>query len=1127
VTLHLPEFSSNAGSGADRRTVGSDISATLRAIVDSGKLTNAPPLDIASAYFNAAGYELISDALDGVGPVRLLLGAEPTDAHLRGTITPLDVRAARKGDPRITQALAHHEAALVEDRDLAGFGAEVDALIERLINWLERDDVEVRRLEKGFLHGKAFIVDAAGDSALAGSSNLTRAGLSVNRELNVGVYTPSVVAQVRAWFDEQWDAAAPYDLAELYRARRVPHDPYLVFMRMLLALYGRDLAENPEFDGENELGLAKHQLDGVHRARRILKKRRGVIIADEVGLGKTFIAGELIREAAVERRQKVLVVAPAALRDTTWRPFLETKNLPAKVVSYEELAQEVENGPTGVPKLEIDETTEDYVYSLVVVDEAHHIRNAGTARAAAMRHVLSGKVAKDLVLLSATPVNNSLQDLYNLLGYINPSDAAFKDIGVTSLAEYFNHAMSIDPDELSGEHLFEVLDAIAVRRTRRFIKTQYPDLVLPDGTPIVFPQAKVHRVDYELDDVLPGFFERFAAALGVGLDDDKVVEPSAQLTMARYVPSRYGGDDEEHQYQVQNAGLLQSALLKRFESSSAAFCSTLGVMINSQNEFLAALSKGYVLTGAALRGWVATDSDDVEGYLSDLDEEYDDNVAPASEYDVEALRAAVESDRALLAKFKAEVETVGWRDDPKIAALADALADVAKAAAAEGTTDDQVRDLRKVLMFTYFADTAKYVRDAITTLIEEREDLAPYRGRVALAMGGDKGGQRDAIIGFAPKTGGGGPGAPDLYDLVIATDVLSEGVNLQQAGQIINYDLPWNPMRLVQRHGRVDRIGSKHAYIHLRCFFPDSHLEQLLALEKRLQLKLKHAAAAFGADEVLPGMQPVERVLSETAQEIEKLRDEDAGLFDPERGASASSEEFQRRLQRALESDTVKRQIQGLPWGAGTGLVKPGARSGVVFCVIVADHPRPFFRFVPTEPDVAGEHLPVHLDSDKFEVVDAMLASLNAADPGDPPAPAHLTEAMHRSAYTAWPLARDSVYEDWMARTDPANIAPKIPKAMRDAGVLVRKHGLFLGEQQDRLARRFEQVVESRYVKLVREALRQADDEPGVAVEALRKLADELRLPVPTPVEAMPRIELEDVRVLCWAAVTSSREGES
>jgi superfamily II DNA/RNA helicase len=160
-------------------------------------------------------------------------------------------------------------------------------------------------------------------------------------------------------------------------------------------------------------------------------------------------------------------------------------------------------------------------------------------------------------------------------------------------------------------------------------------------------------------------------------------------------------------------------------------------------------------------------------------------------------------------------------------------------------TAQQVRDKRKVIIFSYFADTVEHLATQIRAAVEADDRLAAYRDRIATASGPDKRGRAETIAGFAPRTAG-GQHAEDLYDLLIATDVLSEGVNLQQAGHIVSYDLPWNPMRLVQRHGRIDRIGSDHAEVFILCYFPDQHLEALLGLEERLQRKLKQAAAAVG-----------------------------------------------------------------------------------------------------------------------------------------------------------------------------------------------------------------------------------------------------------------------------------------
>ncbi|WP_447925566.1 helicase-related protein [Georgenia muralis] len=1119
TSVERPEFATNRTVGEKERVADAIIK-----MIENGSEGRVEPtaVDIATAYFNVGGFNLLAPALEAAGPVRLLLGAEPTDFELRSTITPLSVLGARKGNPRLREALVGHEYALEEDRNLIGITWEGDKSVQRLLTWLDEHDVQVRRLEKDFLHGKAFIIKDGGAAVLAGSSNFTYAGLAKNRELNLGVYQPTPVEQTQAWFDEQWNEAVEYDLAALYAARNELHQPWSVFLRMLYELYGDTFEEDTEFD--NELGLTDFQADGVHRAKRILAKRGGVIVADEVGLGKTFVAGEIIREAVIDFRQKVLVVAPATLRDSTWRPFLRKKNINADVVSYEELVNDVQYDRAGKSGGKIQDLN---AYAVVVVDEAHNLRNANTARADAFRLLLGGEVAKKVVMLTATPVNNSLLDLQNLVSYIDASDGAFADVGIPSVRQYIGKAMALDPDELSSKHLFELLDAIAVKRTRRFIKTQYPHATVKiDGvdTRITFPQAKVHRVDYDLDGVLPGFFDKLATALGAHADDHDLdatgvtlVDPGTVLTMARYVPSRFlSGKEDVEQYEVQNAGLLRSALLKRFESSAVAFATTVQKMIASQDLFLDALAKGKVLTGDALRAWAATDTDDIDDLLDTLDEDtLANNVDDADKYDISALWAAVRADRDLLKEMYDAIYAVDWKDDPKVGQLADEIGEIAAAARREGIGEANTRNRRKVLLFTYFADTAQYLTEALMQLAKEGDPrLADYNGRIALATGGNKTERQDAIVGFAPKTAGTGT-EDDKYDLVIATDVLSEGVNLQQAGHIINYDLPWNPMRLVQRHGRVDRIASEHKYIHLRCFFPDDELEDLLQLGGRLQRKLKQAGAAFGVSAgVLPGVEATERNITETREEIEKLRAENAAIFE-DNGAAASSEEFQRRLANAFKSELTKTRVLALPWGAGTVMARPGAEPGFVLCAKIADHPRPEFRYVPMDGDQ------VRLLDGVPEIHAELLTSLEQADPRTPDVPAAEPPAeLREHLYLAWETAQADVHTKWMDRTDPATYEPPVPAVMRRASDLVRRHGSILGDRQDRLVDRLNQAANPRAEREIRALLNAHDGgDPKASVMALEEKARQLRLKVPKPPEPLPPVRVEDVRLLTWMAI--------
>ena len=1072
-------------------------------------LASPPELAVATAYFNTGGYALLANELAHISKTRLLLGAEPQ--VIEGKVRRLkdSPNPARAPRAQLRRVLEGHAQSLEDDRDLLGFTIEADAGGKRLVEWLRSGKVEVRRLEDAFLHGKAFIVTTHDEGVIAGSSNFTYAGLAKNIELNLGHYQPHVVRRVVEWFEELWDQANDFDLASLYEARYEPHIPFVVYLRMLHERYGEEIQQEAVADGIPRIHLTSFQRDGLLRGRRILEERGGVLIADEVGLGKTFIAGELIRQAVEERRQRVLVVAPATLRDGPWRKFLDQYQLGVQCISFDELADDRQLNPEGTASHLRFEPRE---YAMVVVDEAHNLRNPATLRAEALRKLLAGTPPKDLLMLTATPVNNSLWDLHTLLFYFIKNDAAFADSGIRSLREHFGEAMAMNPDDLSPEHLFDVLDAVAVRRTRPFVKRFYPnDTVVIDGktTTITFPTPRVRKVAYNLADVLPGFFDRFAHALegpaSLGGSDPTV------LTLARYAPSRYRISGGVEAYEVQLAGLLRSGLLKRFESSSHAFALTCRKMASSHDAFIELLDQGKVATGAALSEWMATDTDEIDSataFVSDWATELEH----AADFDIAALRADAESDRNLLLAFADEADKVSPETDPKLAAIVEELATIATEAAAEGVGEQEIRDMRKVLIFSYYADTVDWIMDHLKKMVHDDDRLAPFRERIA-ATSGHHGGKEDALWGFAPRTTDAPPGrTDDLFDIVVATDVLSEGVNLQQARHIINYDLPWNPMRLVQRHGRIDRIGSSHLEVFIRCVFPDDQLEELLGLEERLHHKIKQAAATIGVGgEVLPGSRIEEITFSENREEIELLRNEDSDLF--ERAgvskAALSGEEYRQELRQAHENDDLISKVTGLPWGSGSGMVRSGADLAYVFCARVADHPRVQYRYV----SMADPASPAVID-------DTLTCLAHARPPEGFDTPRALDEDTYKGAFSAWEPALDSIVTEWNKASDPANLVPPIPPAMNRAANLVRAHtppGMTL-EEADRLIESLQAAYPERIVREFRRVLASNEEGPNQAAHIAR-IAVEIGLEPAPPPEPLPEIEADDVHLVCWLAI--------
>ncbi|MCY3930434.1 MAG: SNF2-related protein [Acidobacteria bacterium] len=1169
-----PVFATNRPERGE--TVAAEINRLLRGKRKSHRA--AQPIAIATAYLNPAGIALLLDELERAPRVRLLLGAEPDRAMARPATAGLNRDELR-------QALRLHEAWLAAERDLTGFSREADGAARRLVEWLRkpgpggakpdgRDDrlptgasvaesaedrprVEVRRYEDGFLHGKAFLVEHEIEPAvLAGSSNLTHAGLMTNAELNLGYPSGHHTHLVQDWFGHFWERSAPFPLADLYASRWDPHSPWIVFLRMLWEFYGRDLEADDRAALAEELSLTAFQRDGVARALRLLKANGGVLVADEVGLGKTYIAAEMIRKATEEHRQRVLVLAPAALKESMWEPFLDGHGFSrrAQCMSYDELRVAWQRNEEDTRR-RLDD------YALVIVDEAHNLRNPQAQRTETVAALVGGEHPKQVVLLTATPVNNSLGDLHALVSLFIRNDAFFAHAGIPSIRGYIAEAERIDPESLSPERLFDLLDRTTVRRTRGFVKDHYRDdrFVGPDGTEqtIMFPTPALHRLDYELDAAGEALLDAVTRALdspdelahGQPVATETVADPD-RLILARYTPDAYRRrGDGENLTQLQNAGLLRCALLKCLESSAAALRSTLCTLIRSHEAFLDALAGGWVLTGDALRDWIASDAEDLDEHIAWLDDRSKSGAAEASEYRADALAADVRADLDLLERLRALAKAAADQArEPKSERLVSRLREVAAEARRVSREGIAATDRRKTIVFTSFIATVRDLQKRVKRAVDAAapdDPLSDFRGRLpGRPIHGQKTGvdqhQRARVLGrFAPRTAGSGH-EEDRYDILFATDVLSEGVNLQQAGRIVNYDLPWNPMRVVQRHGRIDRIGSSHRRIVLDCFFPASRLEELLDLEQRLRRKLALADAAVGTGDVLPGVDSgAGQVFSDTTRhQIMEIHDEDASIL--ERGGqhrALSGEEYRHRLRQSMKPDAERGEVVGLPWASGSGFRNPGTRqSGFVFCIRVGQcrtdaasgsrgrpsadcevcRRDPFFRFVPTfadwRPLKDGKGDPI--------VERDTLQALIAADPVREDTARELSSTAYDRAFDAWDIARRDVWEEWMHLVDPANLQPDLPKAFRDATELLHRHGAeALGtDELEKLIPRFQTVPTVRVQRDIR-AILNADHTNEAKVRRLRDFALQTGLRRPTPVEPLPEVAEQEVHLVAWMAV--------
>lgn len=1074
-------------------------------------------LAIATAFFSPQGLADLAPHLEGIARVRLLFGVEaPRDAELR---RPNPGEPPEHFEARLMrEGLKEADAAARNARDRFPFTREGIAALRRLIACLRGQNVEVRRYERAFLHAKAYIFAPSADSiggragVIAGSSNLTGGGLRRNLELNLGRYDDPVVTQARAWFDALWEEAEPVDLARVFDEIFSPYTPWEVFLRILYQLYGTELATLEKED--YNLPLTSFQVHGVARTLRLLRERGGAIVADEVGLGKTFIAGEVIRVYRANR-QRVLLICPAQLRDTTWKKFLNRFEFDRGVecLSYGQLANDIQLRDPQRPhaaQTHLQSPLDDY--HLVVVDEAHNFRNPDTpTRAAVLRRLLFGQ-ARHVLLLTATPVNNSLWDLFHLIRFFARQDAFLADRGVISVYERFRQAMREDPANLSPDVLYPIIDAVCVKRTRQFVKKHYSGDTIkgPDGRalPIVFPEPKAISVRYKLTDPLPELFDAIEEAL------DPEGGPSA-LTFSRYAVESFskGEKDAENEAQVAaTIGLLRSALLKRFESSALAFCRTLDTLIKNHQLFLSALDRGYVLKSRLLREIAADD----EALLEELLMESSDKL-PAYDFRSNDLRAAVKADLAKLCALRDKMGKLSPDRDPKLKALVHELEQIVAQAREEATdTIDEIQR-RKVLLFSFFADTVEYVREFLRAEVKRNPALRCYRNRIVAVTGDDdledEVSRQDAIYGFAPVS----TEAPrerdgDLYDILITTDVLAEGVNLQQCRNIINLDVPWNPMRLVQRHGRIDRIGSPHPRVFLRTIFPADRLDQLLKLEQRILAKIAMAAASIGVAAPVAGAAHGYQVFTETREEIERLLKEDPTLY--ERGGTASAaqtgEEYRQTLRKAL-ADNRERIVQ-IPWKAGSGMAK-GSYRGVLFCAAVGD--RTFLRFVPADETwrpLGGQ-----------DAIVGELGSCLRLGECEPETPRVVPSILEEDRiFDLWNAARKHIWRSWMIETDPANLQPKLRLLNRKVAEFIRNN---VAKETDagRIARALD-IVESPWPRREEMLLREwFFDETRTGTDKALYLIDRILETGLEPFHQppiLPTIRMDEIELVCWLAIS-------
>ncbi|MCS7305220.1 MAG: phospholipase D-like domain-containing protein [Thermoguttaceae bacterium] len=1060
---------------------------------------------IASGFFNLAGFRLLADLLEEAPQVRLLLGVEPRpEAELPEAEPGISPEQTMR--QLVEEQLRLQTEGLNRQRDLLPFDRQEDEWVRRLLKLLYSEKLQVRRCSQRILHAKLYLLRSSNAGMFVGSSNLTWGGLAGNLELNLGTSQPELVEQARQWFDSLWETAEPFNLAEIYDRLMEEYDPFLIYLRVLYELYGDQLQDLPL---EDRIPLREFQKHGAWRAWRIMQQYGGALVADGVGLGKTYIAGAIAWEF-IKNRQRVLLICPASLRDTTWKSFLNEYQLYAETLSYEQLAEEKQLvGDRPGSRAYLQRAVEEY--ALVIIDEAHHYRNPNTpARAQTLRRLLRKAKYPKLLLLTATPVNNSLWDLYYLLRYFLRQDTALlTERGIISLRQRFQQAMREDPFNLEPDLLYPILDATTVKRTRGFIQREYPNelIKLDNGqeVPIRFPEPVLETIRYQLNPTLIQLLDELEQALAPPTG-------APALRMSRYQPEQYRLPEyreEELPTETPIVGLLRSALLKRFESSVHAFRKTLQRMIQEHETFLQALDQGKVLRKDAVKEISAASDEEDEESLAELIA--DAPAEPASQYDIPGLRQAVENDLQRLRQWEAKVGGIRPEEDPKLEQLGHCLAAIAQQAAQEAYSNQDQRQKQKVIVFSCFEDTIDWIEQYLQERLKTDERLQVYRGRMVSISGQPSrhGVPRDeAIKQFAPSAANPSEAVEDRYDLLLATDVISEGMNLQDCRNIINFDLPWNPMRLVQRHGRVDRITSRHEKIYLRTFFPAEALKRLLDLDERIRRKLAQAAASVGVETPpIEDSPQADRSFAETRAEIEQIYKQTSEIFkEGDRPSAAlSSEEHRAKLRKGLEK--YRDQILQMPWKAGSGMYSQ--QEGYVFLARVG-HPksklsRCFLRFVPA----SGQPI--------LREEGTCLRWLQCQEN----TPRVLPDTVRLNAYDAWKRAREDIYQEWMNLTDPQNLEPRLRPLQHEVYSFLKKNPPPTNEPIDRL---LDRVLNPWPLAAERE-IREIFNNPSLQnqpTEKARQLAEKIIEfgiePFRKP-EPLPEIRPEEIHLVCWLAL--------
>lgn len=969
-------------------------------------------LSIISAYFTVFGYKELKDELSKTDEVRFLF-SEPTF-----------IKAMEDAkDPRQFELECRDR-----ERGVGGIGLELTlsnnlnqrAIARECAEWVRSKCSFRSARTRGVIQpGGTYVVenpDGTAHGFMGASAAFTQEGLGY--EHRPGTVTgvshfegPAEVAGLKAMFESVWGnpamvedvtAAVAEQVETLYR-ENPPEFVYFLTLYHLFREYMDDEEDNGIRSGihfEDSVVWSKlydFQRDAVVGAIRKLEKYKGCIIADSVGLGKTYEALAVIKYYQ-ERNDRILVLCPKRLREnwTLWTNDNDDRNPLADdrfsytVLNHTDLSRY--SGMSGEVDLEHLRWGN---FDLIVIDESHNFRNKSTDAEKKDRYtrliedvIKSGRRTK-VLMLSATPVNNKLLDLRNQIELITEGDDAYlaDTDGIPSITQVtrvaqqrFNEWSKLPDEERTTESFaeavnadyFKLLDVLTIARSRKHITKYYG---AESGTfPIRRPPLSF-QTPIDLEGELPPIGE---------LNDMIAQLTFAQYQLLKYVrhdlrrkyEDRYGdtwGKDFDSQVHRTDAvaNLMRVNVLKRMESSVNSFRITLRRILEGCEVLLAQLD------GLGSAGTVSADSDAWDGGFDDDDDAVEFAAGSKVRVDLRdvdrlRLRPDLEFDIFVLMRLLDYADAVTPERDAKLAKLKDFISEKAMRPFNPGN--------RKVLVFSAFSDTTTYLFDQLAPWLKselgmECAEVSGDRNRT-YSLKLRRASFENILARFSPvsKELPEAQRAQGEIDVVLATDCISEGQNLQDCDCLVNYDIHWNPVRIIQRFGRIDRLGSRNAEIQLVNFWPDIALDEYIQLEGRVKGRMALLdASATGEENVFEAKDAGEmNDLKYRRQQLEQLQEEVLDLEDISGGISITDlqfDDFRVELQRYAKGHPGL--LENAPMGIHAVAPIPDelrgeVGPGVIFCLMQNDDARNPMDTNPTYPyyvayvTADGSHMTKH-----------------------------------------------------------------------------------------------------------------------------------------------------------------------